>query len=104
MNTDVLDLIVDSDNEITGYSTNGGLVDAIEFSGDIPDGFEDNFKPSFYLLQNNEIVVNPNYVEPTWEPPKDVSEKDAINSIGKQAAIMAQQIAALQAALKTKEV
>lgn len=100
-------LITDDKNEITDFTDNdqgfGNSKNVIKYSNDIPDGFEDNFKPSFYLLQNNKIVVNPNYVEPTWEPPKDVSEKDAINMIGKQAAVMAQQIAALQTALKTKE-
>lgn len=77
-------LVVNDKDEIISYITVGDLNGAIEFTGVIPDEFEDRFKTSFYLLQNNEIVINPNYVEPT--PPKPTTgpttEQVMINQLG----------------------
>lgn len=60
----LIKLRVNNDDEITGYATSGDISDSIEFKGNIPDRFEESFKPSFYLLQNDEIIVNPNYEKP----------------------------------------
>lgn len=57
-------LIVNKKQEIIGYVSIGDMTDSIEYQGAVPDGFEENFKPSFYVLQNNEITVNPDYVPP----------------------------------------
>lgn len=79
-----MQITVNSVGEIISYVKVGTIEDAIGFDGIIPNDFEDNFKPSFYLLQNNEIVVNPNYVEPT--PPKPTTgpttEQVMINQLG----------------------
>ena len=91
MDTNELDLNVNSKSEITGYSLNGGGVDTVEYSGKIPDDFVENFKPAFYLLQNGLIVTNPNYVAPTWEPSKGGSVWDAVNAIGQQVATLSAQ-------------
>lgn len=60
-------LLLDDKNVIIGMASIGSIEGAIDYNGLIPDGFEEQFKPYFYLLKNDEIVENPNYVEP--EPP-----------------------------------
>ncbi|MBF7112582.1 DUF2977 domain-containing protein [Pediococcus pentosaceus] len=68
-------------NEIISYLKYGGVdgINFMEFDGVIPDDFEKDFKPYFYLLQNDEIVENPDYVElePLVIGP---SEQDKINA------------------------
>lgn len=59
---------VNAEKVILEYSTVGGLPDSIEYTGTIPDDFEVKFKPSFYMLQNEVIVENSDYVEPTDTP------------------------------------
>lgn len=100
-------LFIDKNNVIIGYELTGTSIDGIEYdSSDLPDDFLDNYKPSFYLLKNNEIVENPNYVAP--EPPvigpsnleKQVAElsyqqmidNQIINKLKQQNAQMAYQI------------
>ena len=77
-------LVVNNKSEIISYITIGDLDGSIDYTGTTPDGFEDNFKPSFYLLQNDEIVLNQNYVEP--KPPKPAggptTEQQMINQLG----------------------
>lgn len=72
-------LQVNDSNEIIAYATSGDINGSTDYSGTVPDDFYDKFKPSFYLLQNNEISENPNYVAP--EPPViSPSEQDKINA------------------------
>lgn len=75
-------------DEITSYALIGGLSEAVKHDGTIPDDFEENFKPSFYLLQNNEIVINPNYIEPMPQKPAGgpTTEQQMINQLGLQVA------------------
>lgn len=61
---------INDKNEILEYADVGGIDGAQEFKGIRPDNFIENFKPSRYLLQNNEITVNPNYEEPTINIPE----------------------------------
>lgn len=81
-----MQLEINSNNEIIAYLVCGGIdgIELVKYGGAIPDNFEENFKPSFYLLKNNEIVLNPNYVEPT--PPKSAggptTEQQMINQLG----------------------
>ncbi|QPG02552.1 DUF2977 domain-containing protein [Latilactobacillus sakei] len=79
-----MQLLVDENLEIIAFAQTGILSGAIEYKGNVPDDFEENFKPSFYLLKNNEIVLNPNYIEPT--PPKSAggptTEQQMINQLG----------------------
>lgn len=58
-------LLINEKGEIVSYAISGGLLGSIDFKGNVPDGFEGNFKPSFYLFQNDSIVLNPDYVAPT---------------------------------------
>lgn len=77
-------LTINTNHEIVSYASVGDVAGSIEYKGTVPDGFEDNFQPSFFLLQNNTIVLNPNYVEPT--PPKPTTgpttEQVMINQLG----------------------
>lgn len=84
----MMQIIANQAGEIISYGKVGTIEGAIEFGGTIPDDFEENFKPSFYLLKNNEIVLNPNYIEPM--PPKSAggptTEQQMINQLGLQVA------------------
>lgn len=62
---------VNAEKVILEYSTVGGLPDSIEYTGTIPDDFEAKFKPSFYMFQDDQIIENPDYVEPSDTPPDD---------------------------------
>ncbi|WP_285110020.1 DUF2977 domain-containing protein [Pediococcus sp. AC40] len=76
----MLSLKVDQ-NIIVDYAIGSGLIgdNVIQYDGKIPDDFYENYKPFFYLLKNNEIVENPDYVEP--KPPViGPSEQDKINA------------------------
>lgn len=59
--------LVLKNNEIIDYATVGHISGSVYYDGNLPEDFNENFKPSFYLLKDNEIVKNPDYVAP--EPP-----------------------------------
>ncbi|WP_249703538.1 DUF2977 domain-containing protein [Pediococcus pentosaceus] len=63
-------LELNENNEIVSFLKYGGVegINFMEFDGVIPDDFEKNFKPSFYMLKDELIIENPNYAEP--EPPE----------------------------------
>lgn len=62
---------INENNEILECAMIGDLSDGLEIDDSLkPDGFEENFKPSFYLFKDNEIVVNPNYEEPAISIPE----------------------------------
>lgn len=84
-------LILDENKAITGVISLSSGNQGIDYDGATPDNFEINFKPGYYLLQKNEIVVNPNYEEPsieipTPEPSGTSPEMLAINALGVQVA------------------
>ena len=57
-------ILINNNNEITGYATVGGLEGDFEISDDIiPLEFAKTFKPKYYLYQNEKIIVNPSYEE-----------------------------------------
>lgn len=84
-------LQVNEKSEIIGYAKRGDLSDSIEFTGTIPDNFEEEFKPYFFIIKNNTIIENSNYVKPTDTPPDDgpTSVQEAINKLGETTAKMA---------------
>lgn len=105
----VMKIEVNDADEIVAYAKHGDILgdSLIEIQEDkIPDGFYENYKPRFYLLKNNEIVENPNYVAP--EPPTDspsnlekrvaaisyqqMADSQTISTLQKQNAQMAYQI------------
>lgn len=75
-----MQLQLDSNSVIIGYADFGEISNGINFDEDkLPDDFYDKFKPSFYLLKDDEIVENPNYVAP--EPLViGPSQQDKINA------------------------
>lgn len=100
---------VNDKNEIIAYVKRGGILgdNFIEFEeSKVPDDFYRKYKPFFYILKNNEIVENPNYVAP--EPPTDspsnlekrvaaisyqqMADSQTISTLQKQNAQMAYQI------------
>ncbi|USF96128.1 hypothetical protein [Latilactobacillus phage TMW 1.46 P1] len=89
-----MQITVNSVGEIISYVKVGTIEGAIEFSGTIPDDFEDNFKPSFYLLQNNAIVLNQSYVEPKPTIPATgpTTEQVMINQLGLKYAELAAKV------------
>ena len=64
-------LVVDGNGMITAYCMVGDIPGSVEYDNIVPDDFEINFMPSFYMLQDDEIIENSNYVEPADTPPDD---------------------------------
>ena len=62
----MMQILVNGEREITNYAIVGGFEDGIEIDN-IPDNFIVNFKPRYYLFEDNEIIVNKDYKEDTDE-------------------------------------
>ncbi|MDV2911016.1 DUF2977 domain-containing protein [Pediococcus acidilactici] len=96
-------------NEIISYVKQGGIVgiDLTDFDASkLPDDFFENYRSGYYMLQNNAVVENPNYVAP--EPPtnspsnlekqvaalsyQQMVDSQTINTLQQQNAQMAYQI------------
>lgn len=72
-----MQITVNSVGEIISYVKVGTIEGAIEFGGTIPDDFESQFKPSFFILENDVIVINPDYKNPEiGEPDKVPTQTD----------------------------
>lgn len=96
-----MQLLINDQQAITGYVTTGSVSQGIEYDGALPDGFEENFKPSFYLFQNGTIVANQNYVTPV-EPTPDsgpTAEQESLTAMAEQIADQQQHIASIEQAL-----
>lgn len=66
-----MQILINNDNEITNYAIVGGFEDGIEVDN-IPDSFIVNFKPRYYLYNEEKIEVNKEYKEETESfPPID---------------------------------
>ncbi|OIM96554.1 hypothetical protein BIY40_00460 [Pediococcus acidilactici] len=65
-------------NIIVDYALNNGLNgdDIIQYNGNIPDNFYEDFKPSFFMVKNNEITENPDYINPNDIIPNVPSDLD----------------------------
>ena len=62
----MMQILLNGEREITNYAIVGGFEDGIEIDS-IPDNFIVNFKPRYYLFEDNEIIVNKDYKEDTDE-------------------------------------
>lgn len=71
--------LVLKNNEIIDYATVGHISGSVYYDDNLPEDFNENFKPSFYLLKDNEIVKNPDYVAPET-PVIGISKQDKINA------------------------
>lgn len=91
-------LVLNKNNEIVEYASLGDLTGSVEFDGKVPDDFEINFKPSFYLLENNEIIKNPDYVVPDMsiavESSKSTTDQQIIMAQAQQITTMQQMLMA----------
>lgn len=94
-------IIVDENNEIIGYAKNGDINGSIEFGGTVPSGFFEDFVPKLYLYQNNEIVINPSYQEPTVDilEPQPSAEQQAITDLAINSAEHDQHIQSIEEAI-----
>lgn len=95
-----MQISVNDKKEIIGYAVTGSLTDAI-IVDKVPEDFMANFKPSFYLLQNGTVIVNPNYVAPVESTPdsRPTAEQESLTAIAQQMADQQQHIASLEKAL-----
>lgn len=76
-----MQLLINQNNEIIGYSNVGGFTGGTDFTGELPEGFKDKFKPKYYILNGIVISVNPGYIEPSDELPMPaLTQQDEINA------------------------
>ncbi len=67
----MMKLILNDKNEILNYVMIGSVDGGIEYDGEIPENFEIQFKANYFLLKDNVIVVNSNYISPNPIKPND---------------------------------
>lgn len=70
-----MQLIINNKNEITAYATIGDI-GGIEYSGEIPENFYSDFRPTLFLFKNEKIYENSNYIEPSDDIPDIPSKAD----------------------------
>lgn len=57
---------INADSEILAYSIIGDVENGITVDCDvIPDNFEADFKPLYFVYKDKKIVINENYKEPS---------------------------------------
>ena len=61
-----MQILVNSKNEIISFAIVGGFEDGVEITN-YPSDFINNFKPKYYVFEDNEIKVNKDYKEDTDE-------------------------------------
>lgn len=59
-----MQILLNSDNTIAAYVNIGALTGSVNYDGVLPDNFVSDFKPNYFILNNDSIIINPNYVEP----------------------------------------
>lgn len=91
-----MELKINSKNEIEAVAEIGGFEDAVEFTGTFPDGFEENFKPNFYLFKDGKIVVNEDYQEPTIADHGPSESKQQLAAVAYQQMMTTQDVTTLQ--------
>lgn len=67
-----MQIAINENNEITGYAAVGNILNGKEINCDIPN----DFAPNKYIWQpsSNEIILNPNYIEPKMAPQPTLEE------------------------------
>lgn len=71
-------IIVDDNNVIVGYCEGDGFVEGGTDVEYYPDGFIEEFAPEKWLYIDGEYMLNPDYVEPTDEPPLDELKRQRV--------------------------
>lgn len=77
----------DNSGLILAYSTIGQIDGGQKYSGSVPEDFESTFKAEKYMLQNGEINLNSEYVEPVESTAINVqptAEQQAITALAQQ--------------------
>ena len=101
-------LVLDKD-QIVSFALIGDLDNSIEVDDSIvPDDFMENFKPNYYLYDNNIISINTNYKEPELVVPdiKPSESQKLLMSLSQNVATLQSMIMAQNqqmAQLMTKE-
>lgn len=90
-----MELKINSKNEVEALAEIGGFDDGVEFNGSLPDEFEDNFKPSYYLFQDEQIVVNPDYKEPIITDPSPSQAQQQLAQVAYQQMMTTQDVTTL---------
>lgn len=63
-----LKIIINKNNEITGYAIIGGIEGEISIPYEnVPDSFIENFDSKYYIYVDGKINTNPDYEEPINE-------------------------------------
>ena len=96
-----MNILVNEQNEIVAYTNRGDIDGATAYSGAVPDGFEANFTPSFYLLKYGVIMLNPNYADPAKTTPvvSPTAEQQAITALAQRLADQQSNIESLEQAM-----
>lgn len=89
-------LQLDDNNLIIGYTDYGDLSESIEFTGILPEGFEENFKQNFYLFKDGEIVVNDDYQEPVIADSKPSEAQQQLAQVTYQQMMTTQDVTTMQ--------
>lgn len=91
-----MQILVNDKNEITSYVVLGEIEGSVEFEGTLPEGFEENFRPNFYLFKDGEIVINPNYQEPVIADPRPSATQQQLAQVAYQQMMTTQDVTTLQ--------
>lgn len=94
-----MEIRTNESNEIIEYAVLGGLSDGIEIDDNLrPVDFDYLFKPSLYLYQDNKIIINPNYEEPTISipDPEPTEAQQQLAQVAYQQMMTAQDVTTLQ--------
>jgi hypothetical protein len=69
-----MQILLNNSNTITAFAINGSFDGGIEISEEmIPNGFYKKFKSNYFMYENDEIKLNPNYIERPHTPqPKNL--------------------------------
>lgn len=73
-----MQILLNSNNEITNYAVVGGFENGIEVI-EFPTNFREMFKPKLYKYINNKIVLNDNYVENKDMPVQKNDDYEKLN-------------------------
>lgn len=71
-----MEILLNNKNEIINYAIVGHVDGFTEYTGEIPEDFADKFKPSLYLMKENIIIENPDYVVPDITVPNGPTNSD----------------------------
>ncbi|MDN6014951.1 MAG: DUF2977 domain-containing protein [Lactiplantibacillus plantarum] len=97
-----MQILVNSENEITDYVLLGQSAGGIEIENEaLPDNFFETFKPKCYLYKDGQIILNENWVDPNTIPKSatPTTDQQAITAMAQQMADQQQHIASLEQAL-----